>query len=93
LFSNVAFGFGCTYLARLEEDGLGAQWDRITIKTLPDDDFNLSYCILMLVFDSIWYFLMTLYIEAVFPGENSSLMPKIYAHYLHADRLVFMSTF
>jgi len=64
----VAFGFGCTYLARLEEDGLGAQWDRITIRTLPDDDFNLSYCILMLMFDSVLYMCLALYIEAVFPG-------------------------
>jgi len=68
LISNVAFGFGCTYLARLEEDGIGAQWNSITLSSMPDDDFNLSYCILMLWVDSLFYWILTWYIEAVFPG-------------------------
>ena len=29
LFSNVAFGFGCAYLAHYEESGEGATWSNI----------------------------------------------------------------
>jgi ATP-binding cassette subfamily A (ABC1) protein 1 len=78
----VAFGFGCTYFARYEEDGVGAQWDRISLATLPGDDFNLSYCILMLWFDSFLYGGLTWYIEAVFPG----IIPQ---KLLNASRILF----
>ncbi|CAG7823081.1 unnamed protein product [Allacma fusca] len=74
LISNIAFGFGCNYFARLEEDGVGAQWSRISLQTLPDDDFNLSYCILMLWFDSFLYILLTLYMEAIVPSASG--IPK-----------------
>ncbi|CAL8101606.1 unnamed protein product [Orchesella dallaii] len=69
LISNVAFGFGCTYLARYEEDGIGAQWDRLAWKTLPEDPFSLAYCIGMLWVDALLYLILTWYIETVFPGD------------------------
>ncbi|ODN00384.1 ATP-binding cassette sub-family A member 2 [Orchesella cincta] len=69
LISNVAFGFGCTYLARYEEDGVGAQWDKLTWQTLPEDPFSLAYCIVMMWVDAVVYLVLTWYIETVFPGE------------------------
>lgn len=37
-------------------------------RSLPGDDFNLAYCIAMMWVDSLFYLLMTFYVEAVFPG-------------------------
>ncbi|XP_033737988.1 phospholipid-transporting ATPase ABCA1-like [Pecten maximus] len=67
--SNVAFGFGCTYIARFEEQNTGVQWSNIAQSPLVDDGFSMLYCILMLWLDSILYGLITWYIEAVFPGQ------------------------
>ncbi len=80
MISNVAFGFGCTYFARFEEDGVGAQWDRIGLRTLPGDDFNLGFCILMMWVDSFLYCALTWYIEALFPGPSG--VPKPWNFFL-----------
>lgn len=36
-----------------------------------DDDFNMLYCILMMLLDAVIYGIFTWYIEAVFPGMKS----------------------
>jgi len=69
LSSTVAFGFGCSYIARYEEQGIGSQWYNIKSSPIPDDNFNLACCIVMMFADSAIYFVITWYVEAVFPGE------------------------
>jgi hypothetical protein len=69
LSSNVAFGFGCSYLSLFEEQALGVQWSNIDKSPMPDDDFNLQKCIGMMLIDTSVYLIITWYIEAVFPGE------------------------
>jgi ATP-binding cassette subfamily A (ABC1) protein 1 len=69
LSSNVAFGFGCSYVARYEEQAIGAQWDNIAKTPIVDDDYSLLNCIYMMFLDAIIYGLLTWYIEAVFPGR------------------------
>lgn len=69
LISNVAFGYGCSYLARFEEQGIGSQWSNIGESPIPGDKYSLLGCIIMMLVDSMIYFLLTWYIEAVFPGQ------------------------
>ncbi|XP_049802768.1 ATP-binding cassette sub-family A member 7-like [Schistocerca nitens] len=68
LISNVAFGFGCSYFAQYEESGIGIQWHNYNRSPLLQDSYNLRYVMVMLVFDSIVYFLLATYIEAIHPG-------------------------
>lgn len=67
--SGVAFGWGCSYLARYEEQAIGIQWSNIAESPVVDDDFNMLYCILMMLLDAVIYGIFTWYIEAVFPGQ------------------------
>ncbi|CAD5112216.1 DgyrCDS1449 [Dimorphilus gyrociliatus] len=69
LSSTVSFGFGCSYIARYEEIGEGLQWSNVGKSPLPDDNFSAATSMLMMLVDSCIYFLITWYIEAVFPGD------------------------
>lgn len=70
LSSTVAFGFGCSYIARYEQQGIGMQWYNIQMSPIPEDSFSLSHCIVMMMIDTVIYFLITWYVEAVFPGKK-----------------------
>ena len=74
LSSTVGFGFGCSYIARYEEQGVGLQWSNIRSSPIPEDDFSLSSCIWMMLIDSAIYLVITWYVEAVFPG---ALVPSV----------------
>ncbi|KAG8226833.1 hypothetical protein J437_LFUL007090, partial [Ladona fulva] len=69
LFSNVAFGFGCSYFAHYEEMGTGIQWNNIDSSPLLGDHYSLIGCAGMFIVDSVLYSLLTWYIETVFPGQ------------------------
>ena len=71
LLSNVAFGFGCAYLAHYEESGEGATWANIWTSPLlgTGDRYSMAGAIGMLLVDSVLYGVLTWYVEAVFPGE------------------------
>ena len=66
--SNVAFGYGCNFIALWEEQAIGLQWSNMGISPVNDDDFNMLHCITMMIIDMFLYGLATWYIEAVFPG-------------------------
>ncbi|GFN96696.1 ATP-binding cassette sub-family a member 1 [Plakobranchus ocellatus] len=69
LSSNIAMGYGFSYFAQYEEQAIGAKWSNIGSSPVPDDTFSLETCISMMFLDAIIYFLITWYIEAVFPGQ------------------------
>jgi len=69
LSSTVGFGFGCSYIARYEEQGVGLQWSNIRSSPIPEDEFSLSSCMWMMLVDSAIYLVITWYVEAVFPGR------------------------
>ncbi|KAK7488493.1 hypothetical protein BaRGS_00020278 [Batillaria attramentaria] len=69
LSSNIAFGFGCAYISRYEEQAIGSQWSNIGESPVPSDTFNLEWCIFMMLVDALLYLVLTWYIEAVFPGQ------------------------
>ncbi|XP_021342260.1 ATP-binding cassette sub-family A member 7-like isoform X2 [Mizuhopecten yessoensis] len=69
LSSGVAFGFGCSYIARYEEQAIGIQWYNLAETPTVDDEFNMLFCIIMMLVDSVIYAMFVWYIEAVFPGD------------------------
>ena len=70
LSSNIAFGFGCSYISRYETQKIGLQWDNIGRSQYAYDMLNARKCMLMLLVDAVIYLLATWYIEAVWPGVN-----------------------
>ena len=69
LLSTTSFGVCCNYLARYEEQGVGAQWSNFFSSPVSGDGFSLGYAICMMMIDAIIYGILTWYIEAVLPGE------------------------
>ncbi|GFG32765.1 hypothetical protein Cfor_06296 [Coptotermes formosanus] len=69
LFSNSAMAFGFQLFLMYEGTGVGMQWHNIWTPVTLDDDLVLGHIIIMLLADALIYLLITLYIEAVFPGE------------------------
>ena len=69
LSSNVAFGYGCNFIALWEEQAIGLQWDNFALSPVTDDNFNMSDCIFMMIMDAFLYGFLTWYIEAIFPGK------------------------
>ncbi|CAF4187016.1 unnamed protein product, partial [Rotaria sordida] len=78
LSSTVAFGIGCDYIARFEGMAQGIQWNNINKGVEPNDNFTFLYCMFMMLFDSIIYIILTVYIENVFPGEYGIPQPWYY---------------
>ena len=69
LLSTTSFGICCNYLARYEEQGVGAQWSNFYSSPVAGDGFSLGYAIGMMMIDAVIYAVLTWYIEAVLPGK------------------------
>ncbi|XP_010886102.3 phospholipid-transporting ATPase ABCA1 isoform X2 [Esox lucius] len=68
LLSCVAFGYGCESLAMYEEQGVGIQWSNMAHN--PEGDrHTFAVSIIMMLIDAFIYWLLTCYIENVFPGQ------------------------
>uniref|UniRef100_A0A3B3RQH8 ATP-binding cassette sub-family A member 1-like n=1 Tax=Paramormyrops kingsleyae TaxID=1676925 RepID=A0A3B3RQH8_9TELE len=69
LLSSVAFGFGCENFSRYEEQGVGIQWSNISKSPEDDERYSFVVSIIMMLVDSLIYWVLTWYIENVFPGQ------------------------
>ncbi|XP_023714575.1 ATP-binding cassette sub-family A member 3 isoform X4 [Cryptotermes secundus] len=69
LLSNSAMAFGFQLFLMYEGAGVGMQWHNIWTPVTADDDLVLGHVMIMLLVDALIYLLLTLYIEAVAPGE------------------------
>ncbi|KAL9951119.1 hypothetical protein ACROYT_G043723 [Oculina patagonica] len=69
LLSTTSFGVCCSYLARYEEQGVGAQWSNMFSSPVEGDGFSLGYAMGMMMIDAVIYGILTWYIEAVLPGQ------------------------
>ncbi|KAF1380568.1 hypothetical protein PFLUV_G00165200 [Perca fluviatilis] len=69
LLSCVAFGYGCDNFAKYEQQGIGIQW--YNIRKSPEDGERYSFIvsIIIMLFDAAFYWVLTWYIENVFPGQ------------------------
>ncbi|XP_074138922.1 phospholipid-transporting ATPase ABCA3-like isoform X2 [Sminthopsis crassicaudata] len=75
LLSNVAMALGILLIINFEKKGIGMQWEEFMSPIHVNDDFTLGHVILMLLYDSVFYGLVTWYIETVFPGEYGMPQP------------------
>ncbi|XP_031707233.1 phospholipid-transporting ATPase ABCA1 isoform X1 [Anarrhichthys ocellatus] len=69
LLSCVAFGYGCENFAKYEEQGIGIQWHNINKSPEEGDHYTFIVSIIMMLFDAAFYWVLTWYIENVFPGQ------------------------
>ncbi|KAK4876909.1 hypothetical protein RN001_009415 [Aquatica leii] len=76
LSSTSAMGYGFQIILMYEGIGVGIQWDNIGSATSPDDTLTLNVVVAMLIFDTILYMMITIYVEAVFPGETG--VPQVW---------------
>ena len=74
VLSPVAFGFGCEYFALFEEQGVGIHWSNLLNSPLQEDSYNITTSMCIMMADAVLYGLLTWYIEAVFPGEEDSVL-------------------
>lgn len=75
LAQNSAMALGFNLIVKYEGTGAGVQWSNLFTPVTPDDDMTFGLVLIMLLFDSILYTLIALYVEAVFPGEFGVPMP------------------
>lgn len=69
LLSNSALGFGFRVIGEYEKIQVGVQWNNIWRTPSSEDNITLGTVMVMLVVDTLLYMLITLYVDAVFPGE------------------------
>uniref|UniRef100_A0A8C5HCB1 P-type phospholipid transporter n=1 Tax=Gouania willdenowi TaxID=441366 RepID=A0A8C5HCB1_GOUWI len=69
LLSCVAFGYGCEAFSKYEEQGIGIQWHNIAKSPEDGERYTFLVSILMMLLDATVYWLLTWYIENVFPGQ------------------------
>uniref|UniRef100_A0A4W3HEK2 ATP binding cassette subfamily A member 3 n=1 Tax=Callorhinchus milii TaxID=7868 RepID=A0A4W3HEK2_CALMI len=69
LISNIGMAMGTQLIGMFEGKGTGIQWRNINQPFTVDDTFTMAHVLVMLLFDSFLYGLVTWYVEAVFPGE------------------------
>lgn len=77
LLSTTSFGICCNYIARYEEQGVGAQWSNLFSSPVTDDGYSLGFAIVMMFVDAVIYGLLTWYIEAILPGSIPKLKKDI----------------
>ncbi|KAM7377381.1 hypothetical protein PAMA_013932 [Pampus argenteus] len=69
LLSCVAFGYGCENFSKYEEQGIGIQWSNIFKSPEEGERYTFIVSIIMMLFDAALYWVLTWYIENVFPGQ------------------------
>lgn len=64
----MAFGYGCENFSKYEEQGIGIQWHNIGTSPEEGERYTFIVSIIMMLFDAVFYWTLTWYIENVFPG-------------------------
>lgn len=78
LFSTSAFGMSFKYIARWEEQGIGAQWSNLFENPMPSTSFSLGWAMIFLIIDTFVYLILMWYFEHVLPGENQQYFAIFY---------------
>jgi ATP-binding cassette subfamily A (ABC1) protein 3 len=66
---NTNMAFGAQLIGSFEGSGVGVRWSNLFEPPTVDDNLTFAMILAMFVVDSIFYWLITWYVEAVFPGE------------------------
>ncbi|CAH0549211.1 unnamed protein product [Brassicogethes aeneus] len=72
---NTAMGYGFQTMAKYETTGEGIGWSNMHLPPTPGENLTLLLMIVMLLVDSLLYFLIAMYFEAIFPGEYGLAQP------------------
>ncbi|XP_074034978.1 phospholipid-transporting ATPase ABCA3 isoform X2 [Leptinotarsa decemlineata] len=75
LAHNTAMAFGFQVIIMYEGTQEGVQWNNIFKPNTPDDSLSLGLIMVMMALDSVIYMLVTIYVEAVNPGEYGVALP------------------
>ncbi|KAG5261287.1 hypothetical protein AALO_G00302200 [Alosa alosa] len=74
LLSCVAFGFGCEKFTKYEEQGIGIQWHNVA-RSPEGDRYSFIVSIAMMLADALIYWVLTWYIENIYPGQYGIAKP------------------
>lgn len=69
LLSNDAMAFGTYLISMYEGTGAGVSFENFASPVSDDDNISMLDIYIMLIVDAFIYLMLTIYIEAVFPGE------------------------
>ncbi|XP_070849905.1 phospholipid-transporting ATPase ABCA1-like [Chaetodon trifascialis] len=69
LLSCVAFGYGCEVFSKYEQQGIGIQWYNINNSPEEGEPYTFIVSVIMMLADAALYWVLTWYIENVFPGQ------------------------
>ncbi|GFT46512.1 ATP-binding cassette sub-family A member 3 [Nephila pilipes] len=75
LFPNTILGYSMQTVIQLEEMGIGLQWKNINFTGSSSLELSAKNALFILVGDTVIFFLLSWYIEAVFPGKMSEGQP------------------
>ena len=76
-----AFSFGATFIARFEAAGVGAQWSNLDTHLMGMNG-SLMWCGIMILIDSVAYFIIGWYFRNIFPGEHLRNTPTLVVYTL-----------
>lgn len=66
----MAFGYGCETFSKYEQQGIGIQWSNVNKSPEEGEQYTFTVSILMMLLDTVLYWVLTWYIENVFPGRK-----------------------
>lgn len=75
LWAPLAFGLGTTFMVQWELKQQGVVWNNLAIPAIDDDHISWIAIVGIMAFDAVLYFLITWYIEGVFPGRYGVSKP------------------
>lgn len=75
----MAFGYGCETFSKYEQQGIGIHWHNLSQSPEEGERYTFLLSIIMMLFDAILYWVLTWYIENVFPGLWMSKQDGSYA--------------
>lgn len=87
LLSCVAFGYGCENFAKYEQQGIGIQWYNINKSPEDGERYTFLVSIIMMLIDATLHWVLTWYIENIFPG-NCFEVDELILCYLYHGRIL-----
>lgn len=71
----MAFGLAATFLVQWELKQQGIIWNNVAIPAIDDDHLSFLVIVFIMGLDAVLYFVLTWYLEGVFPGRYGVSKP------------------
>ena len=75
LWAPLAFALGAQYMVQWEVQQVGLNWSNIALRPVDKDPLSFLMVAVILMVDTILYFVATWYIEGVYPGRYGVAKP------------------